>query len=211
MIQIDRSGNVSGLDDVPKPSRDEIAQVLLSGRIDRPSILKELSGQESALRGSNRSQPFKLISPGRSVIVSNHPTFKWESISGASSYTIYVTDTTGQIVAKSDQLAPDSREWRVPNALKRGQAYSWTVTAVAEGKEITSPGPSAPEMRFQILSAKDLQELNQLKQKRSHLALGIFYARVGLISDADREFQELVRLNPKSRVAQALWRNLMNR
>lgn len=207
-VTVDRGGNVSGLDDVPKPSRDEIAQVLLSGRIDRPSILKELNGQESALRGSNRVQAFNLISPGRTVILSNRPTFKWESVSGASAYTIYITDTTGQIVAKSDQLAPDRREWRVPNPLKRGQMYSWTVTAVAEGKEITSPGPSAPEMKFQVLSLDSLQRLSQLKKSRSHLALGIFYMNVGMISEAEREFRDLAQRNPHSRLAANLLRSL---
>lgn len=208
MITVDRSGNVSGLDEVPKPSRGEVAQVLLSGRIDRPSILKELGGQASALRGSSRSQPFKLISPARSVIVSNRPTFNWENISGASAYTIYITDATGQIVAKSEQLAADRGKWRVPNPLKRGQMYSWTMTAVVDGKEITSPGPSTPEMKFQVLSAADLGQINRLKQVRSNLALGIYYAKVGLIDEAEREFQTVVSENPNSSTAARLLREI---
>lgn len=209
-ISVDRSGNVSGLDDVPKPVRDEIAQALLSSRIDRPAILKELSGQDSALRGSNSRQPFKLISPARSVIVSNRPTFKWESMPAASAYTIYITDSNGQLVARSDQLAIDRREWRVPNSLKRGQIYSWTVTALVDGKEVTAPGPSAPEMKFQVLSAADLGQLNRLKQVRSDLALGIFYAKVGLIAEAEREFQTVVRQNPSAPIVERLLKQIQS-
>ncbi len=207
-ITVEKSGSVSGLDDVSASARDEIAQVLLSGRIDRPSVLRELGGQDSALRGSNRGQPFKLISPGRTVIVSNRPTFKWENVTGATAYTVYVNDVRGQIVARSEELTPDRREWLVPRSLKRDQVYAWTVMAVVNGREMVAPGPSAPEMKFQVLSSANLRQLNQLKRVRSHLALGLFYAKVGLIDEAEREFQTLVRQNPSSAAATKLLREI---
>ena len=43
-----------------------------------------------------------------------------------------------------------------------------------------------------------LNELNQLKKSTSHLALGVFYAKVGLVTDAEREFHTLIQLNPQS-------------
>ena len=86
--------------------------------------------------------------------------------------------------------------------------YSWTVTAVAEGKEITSPGPSAPEMKFQVLSAADLGQINRLKQVRSHLALGLYYAKLGLIDEAEREVQTVVKENPSSSSAAKLLREI---
>jgi hypothetical protein len=203
-ITVDKTEHVSGLDDVSAPTRNEIAQVLFSGRIDRPLILRDLSGQDSALRGSNRAQPFKLISPGRTVLVTDRPTFKWENILGASDYTVYINDTSGQIVATSGELTPDRREWLAPKSLERGEIYAWTVTAIVDGKEIVSPGPSSPEMKFQVLSLSSLQQLNQLKKTRSHLALGIFYAREGMIAEAERELQIFVRNNPRSQHANKL-------
>ena len=83
-ITVDKSGNISGLDDVSASMRNEIAQVLLSGRVDRPPMLKGLSGEDSALRGSRAGQAFKLIAPERTVIVSDRPNFKWESVSGVT-------------------------------------------------------------------------------------------------------------------------------
>lgn len=195
-ITIDKSGRIEGLDDVAPERRNEIAQVVLSGKIDRPSILRELNGQPTGLRGGNSNQPFKLIFPTRTVIVSDRPVFKWNSMQGATAYTVYVTNAAGQIITKSETLRPDSRVWTATNPLKRGDLYAWTVTAVVDGKEITSPGSSAPEMKFQVLSARDLAQLNQLKRTRSHLALGWFYARTGIRDKADDEFRLVLKHNP---------------
>ena len=63
------------------------------------------------------------------------------------------------------------------------------MTAQVDGKEIVAPSASAPEMKFALLSTGDLQELNQVKKIDSHLALGVFYAKVGLVSQADRVHQ----------------------
>jgi len=63
-------------------------------------------------------------------------------------------------------------------------------------------------MKFQVLSDNDLQKLNQLKRTRSHLALGVFYGKVGFLAEAEREFQELVRLNPDDQVAEKLLRSV---
>ena len=204
MVTLDKGGNLSGLDDVPVPTRDDIAKALLSERIARPAILKDLAGKENALRGSENAQPFKLIFPSRAVIVSDRPALKWERVSGASSYRVYVNDSAGQEMARSEELPSERTEWLLPKPLKRGEIYLWTVVAVVDGKEIASPGPSAPKMKFQVLSARSLQQLAQLKKTGSNLALGVFYSREGMIPGAEREFQALVRENPGSGVAKKL-------
>ncbi len=204
MVTVDNGGNLSGLDDVPVPTRDDIAKALLSERIARPAILKDLAGKENALRGSENAQPFKLIFPSRAVIASDRPALKWERVSGASSYRVYVSDSARQEMARSEELPAERTEWLLPKPLKRGEIYVWTVVAVVDGKEIASPGSFAPEMKFQILSARNLQQLTQLKKTGSNLALGVFYSREGMIPGAEREFQALVRENPGSVVAKRL-------
>jgi hypothetical protein len=72
------------------------------------------------------------------------------------------------------------------------------------GKEIVSPSASAPEVKFAILSSNDWNELNQLKKSNSRLALGVFYAKVGLVTEAEREFQKLIQLNPQSELPRKL-------
>jgi hypothetical protein len=208
-ITVDKNGTVAGLDDVPASTRDEIASVLMSERLEQPPILKELGGQGGTLRGSNNAQPFKLTYPSRTVIVTDRPTLKWEKASGASSYRVYVNDQAGREVARSEDLPSERTQWILPRPLKRGEVYIWTVVAIIEGKEIVSPDPSSPEMKFQVLSARSLQQLNQLKKTRSHLALGVFYTNMGLTREAKREFQELMRLNPSSKIAERLFRNAL--
>jgi hypothetical protein len=203
-ITVDKGGNVAGLDDVPAPTRDEIAKVLMSERLEQPAILKELGGEQGSLRGSKNTPPFRLTSPLRTVIVSDRPTLKWEKASGASSYRVYVNDPAGHEVTRSEELPSERTEWIVPKPLKRGGIYAWTVIAVVGGREIVSPGSAFPEMKFQVLPASSLQQLYQLQKTRSHLALGVFYMRVGMVAQAEREFQVLIRLNPQSQTARRL-------
>ena len=156
-VTVDKNGNVVGLDDVPAATRDEIAQVLLSERLEQPAILKGLGGQDDTLRGSNNAQPFKLTYPSRTVIVTDRPNLKWEKASGASSDRVYVNDQSGRKVARSEDLPSERTQWILPNPLKRGEIYVWTVVAVVDGNEIVSPGPSSREMKFQVISATSLQ------------------------------------------------------
>jgi hypothetical protein len=83
-------------------------------------------------------------------------------------------------------------------------------TALVDGKEIVSPSASAPEVKFAILSSNDLNELNQLKKSNSHVALGVFYAKVGLVTEAEREFQKLIQLNPQSELPRKLLQSVRN-
>src|SRR5262249_49830578 len=147
------------------------------------------------------TSPFKLVAPSRTVIVTDRPILKWEKAAAATSYRVYINDRAGQVITRSDELPSETTEWKVTQVLKRGEVYVWIVVAVIDDKEIVSPGPAAPEMRFQILSMRSLEKLNTLKKTRSHLALGVFYANAGLTPEAQQEFRELVRLNPKSKVA----------
>ena len=140
----------------------------------------------------------------RRVVTEDRPVFRWESLRDVSSYRVYVLDADGNQVNQSEELPSTQTQWKVPARLPRGQMFSWVVTALVDGKKIVSPSASAPEMKFAVLSTVDLQELTRLKQTNSHIALGVFYARTGLVDQAEREFQSLVELNPQSETARKL-------
>ena len=198
-VTIDKNGRVTGLDNVSENSRQYIARATLSEQIQPPDVLRRLSGQQSGLRGEdNGGKAFTLLYPLRRVVTEDRPTFRWESLSGATNYRVYVLDVNSDQVAQSEELSPTQTQWKAPTPLRRGQIFSWVVTAQVDGKEIVSPSASAPEVKFAILSSNDLNELNQLKKSNSHLALGVFYARVGLVTEAEREFQKVIQLNPQS-------------
>jgi len=203
-VTVDPAGNVSGLDEIPQETRQEIGEALLAANIKAPAIETELAGTPISLRGPGNGPTFKLLSPARTVINSGRPSFEWEKIAGATSYRVSVGDLRGHEIAKSEELAADQTSWTPLTSLRRGEIYVWEVEAMVDGKKIVSPGTSAPQMKFKVLSVSSAQELEQLKKARSHLALGVFYAHEGMVADAEREFEILVRDNPRSPVLKKL-------
>ena len=207
-VAVDKAGNVSGLDEIPQNTRQEIAEALVAENVKAPATQTELAGGLIVLRGSDNNPTFRLRSPARTVIISDRPSFEWEKLAGANSYRVSVGDLKGHEMAKSAELSADQMTWTPTIPLKRGEIYVWEVEATVNGKKIVSPGTSAPQMKFKVLSESSAQELEQLKKVRSHLALGVYYAREGMVVEAEQEFQILVRDNPGSPVLRKLLRQI---
>jgi hypothetical protein len=208
-VTIDKNGRVTGLDELSDINRQQIARAALTERLDPATVLKELSGNPSGLRGNgDGGKGLRLLYPARRVVIEDLPVFKWEGLPNAVHYRVYVLDANGIQVDQSEELPPTQTQWKAPAPLRRGKIFSWAVTTLVDGNEIVSPSASAPEMKFAVLSTNDLQELSRLKKQNSHLALGVFYANVGLISEAERELQNLIRLNPQSTLPQKLLQSI---
>ena len=47
-----------------------------------------------------------------------------------------------------------------------------------------------------------------MAERNTHLALGVFYANVGMVVEAEREFQSLVNKNPRLEIAAELLRTV---
>jgi hypothetical protein len=204
-VTIDRDGRVTGLNEVSDKSRQYVARAVLSEQIAPSEVFRRLSGEQSGLRGNDDGpKGFRLLYPVRRVITEARPVFRWESLAGVSSYRVYVLDQDGNHVSQSEELSPTQTQWEAPASLRRGQIFSWVVTALVDGKKVVSPAASAPEIKFAVLSTTNFQELSQLKKSNSHLALGVFYARVGLLNEAEREFDSLIELNPQSELPRKL-------
>jgi hypothetical protein len=204
-VTIAKNGRITGLDELPEKNRQYIARAAVSEQVERPDVLRHLSGEQSGLRGNDDGrQRFRLMYPVRRVVIDDRPLFQWESLSGVSSYRVYVLDANGNHVNESEELPPTKTQWKAPAPLPRGQVFSWTVVALVDGKKVVSPSASAPEMKFAVLSAENFQELTSLKKSNSHLALGVFYTRAGLLNEAEREFQSLRKLNPQSELVRKL-------
>jgi hypothetical protein len=209
-VTVNKAGDVSGLENIPGETRHDVADTLVAQNIEQPDITKELAPTSITLRGPTSGQPFKLLSPGRSVIVTDRPSFDWQKVAGATSYRVVVGDMRGHEVARSEDLSPDRTRWTPSTPIKRGETYAWNVIAIVNGKEISSPGDSAPEMKFKVLSATSAEELEQLKKAGSRLALGVFYAREGMVKEAEYEFQTLVRENSDSPVLKKLLKQIQS-
>lgn len=208
-VTLDAEGKIEGLEYLSPSAQRVVGDALAHGRVDTPDHLSGLRGKAGTLMGSGvEGVPFSLTSPVGKVIRSDRPGLRWRPLPGASVYTVTVLDSDLKVVAASPQLS--TTEWKPPRALKRGRVYKWQVSALKDGQETLSPVPPAPEARFLIVEKAKDDELRRAEQAavRSRLALGVLYARAGLLDEAERELRELVAANPQSTVARNLLRNV---
>jgi hypothetical protein len=209
IIVLDRQGEVSGIESTSIRIRQDIKSALINDHREQSPELRGLLGRAGVLLGgSSQGVSFALITPVGTAVESDRPTFRWKALPGATGYTVNVYDQKLQSVAASDPVS--SLEWTPPHALKRGEVYTWQVTATKAGEEITSPTPPAPEAKFKVLEQSRVEEITQIKRSNpeSHLALGAVYKGAGLLDDAEREFKALLTANPHSAVAQKLLDNV---
>lgn len=208
-VAIDDRGRVQGLDLLSAEDRQAVRDALLSGRIERPDALAGLEAKTGTLMGAPGAPSFNLKSPLGTVVRTDAPTFRWQPLEGALSYTVNVYDTDFNKVATAQALA--GTEWTpAGQGLARGRLYTWQVTAVKDGQEITSPAPPAPEAKFRILGQAQHSRLERAERLHpdSHLTLGVLYAQAGLLDEAEKEFQALVEANPESARARELLKNV---
>lgn len=197
------AGNLEGLEDLPLSTRQLVNQTLSSGELQRPAILDDLVVERSATRSNTAEQPsFKLISPHQAVIAETKPVFKWEPLKGAQGYKVYTASRLNWEGISSPTLDPSTLEWTPSNPLRRGETYTWVVSAITDQGELMVPASSEPERKFKVLRERDFNALIKLKrQTGSHLVLGLFYARSGLVFEAERELQILANENADSALA----------
>jgi hypothetical protein len=145
------------------------------------------------------------------VIETDRPTFRWRPLEGTEHCTVTIFDAKLRQVASSGPVTQS--QWTIPNALKRGVDYSWQITAVKAGETIVSPKPPLPEARFRVLDQRTVNVLATLRLSlgTSHLAMGVFYWKHGLLADAEREFQALAHANPDSSVVKELLKDIVTR
>jgi len=204
-ITKDASGEIAGLDGLGDLSTVTKATVRtgLTGSIEVGPTY-DRGKTETLMGGVGEGRPFGLLSPVRIVSMSNQPIFRWEPYEGATAYVVKIYDSNYKEVAAS--TTQTLTEWRIPSALRRGETYSWQVTAIRNGEEIKSPTPPAREAQFRVISNEVYVEIQKAQQRKpnSHLVLGLLYARAGLLKQAEKEFQLLLKANPNSNVVKDL-------
>ena len=207
-IQLDNSGKLIGLDELPEASRALVRSVLANKTLAKPEVLDKLTAPSiTLLDPTARENTFGLLGPSGTVIETDRPNLRWQALAGATSYTVTVFDADFNLVTRSTPISVT--QWTTP-ALRRGIIYSWEVVAVRDGQEVRSPVAPAPRAQFKILEADKRLELTNLKKHSpiSHLTLGLTYARFGLLAEAEGQLQILARENPNSPVATRLLRTI---
>jgi hypothetical protein len=125
-----------------------------------------------------------------------------------ATFKVTVFDENLNKAVESESLI--NTEWTPSSALSRGQTYIWQVRASANNQEIVAPPPAAGRVKFKVLEQAKVDEIERAKKAyaKSHLILGLVYANAGLLDDAEREFNELIKANPQSTAARSLLRSL---
>ena len=210
-ISLDQDGKITGLDAFDESTRRLVKSALAGEALAKPKVLDDLPSAPIKLLGDQPSEvAFQLIGPVGKVIIEQRPTLNWRALSGATNYVVGVFDANFNLVAHSPPLSKPN--WTMDAPLPRGRVYSWEVTATKDGKEIKAPVAPTPSAHFKVVDADQMLALSKLKQQSpvSHLALGLTYARFGLVNEATAEFRKLLNDNPDSATAKRLLRTVQN-
>ena len=204
-IELGEDGNLSGIDAGRFEAR--LKAVLTKEDVQVAPVARELRSTSGVLMGGGSpGAPFGLTAPVGRVILSDQPRFSWRPLADAESYFVTVFDENFTKVAESPALKQAS--WTVDKRLKRGSVYNWQVTAIKAGQEIKSPVRPAPDAKFKVIDAAAANEIEAARRTGSHLVLGTLYANAGMIAEAERELQILVKQNPRSELARKLLRKV---
>jgi hypothetical protein len=198
-ISVNRRGRLEGLDDLPPDLKDSVERALATRRLrDSPALTGWSTGAGILRSELEKQNTFAPLEPMDVVIESDRPRFRWQALEGARQYVVTIHDAKFREVGNSGPIA--GTEWTTPNSLERGVTYSWQISALKDGQTIVSPKPPLREARFRILDQRAVVALAKLKKSagNSHLVMGVFYWKHGLIEESEREFQALAKANPNS-------------
>jgi hypothetical protein len=209
-IVLTQHGRLEGVGDLPPDLRESVEQALATRQLPASANLTGWSTGASNMRGDlnfSLQREFAPLAPTDVVVETDRPTFRWGALDAAQNYTVTVYDGNGQVATSGPVTGT---EWTTPNALARGITYSWQISALKDGEKVVTPQPPLPEARFKILDQPAVVTLAKLRETvgNSHLVMGVFYWKHGLVAESEREFQALAKANPKSAVVKALLANI---
>jgi hypothetical protein len=212
-ITLDTQGNLTGLESLSPAVQQRVRAALRTERVFKPDAIRDLIDSSAPSMGRPEAATFALLYPVGRIVTSNRPTLGWRPLAGAISYQVTITDPKDgyKEIATSPEL--QNTKWTVDRKLERGRIYNWQVIARTHSGEVKAPAASAPEAKFKVLERSKLDDVVRAKKDYAgrHLVLGLIYAQAGLIDEAEREFESLVRDNPQSTVAKNLLRDLRSR
>lgn len=143
---------------------------------------------------------FGLTYPVTEAVESVQPTFTWTAFAPGP-YRIVIRDSARIVVASNENVR--SAFWVVPAKLERGATYSWEVVASNRESQTAS---------FVVLGEEELADWLRVRNqfKDSHLALGLAAEELGMLSTAEREYQELARQFPNAEAPARLLANVLS-
>jgi hypothetical protein len=204
-IALGADGLIRGLDAADEGDRALVARAMTEQSLSLPATLAELAPRAGALMGgAPAASAVRLLAPLGTGVDGQQPTFSWQASPEAKDYVVKVFDPARGKVAESAALR--SVSWSPEQPLPRGRLYVWQVTVRTAAGSYLVPEPGTPEARFRILSDEESGALAAVRRRYAgqHLLLGLNFAKVGLLDEAERELRALAAENPSSPVAAGL-------
>ncbi|KPL12888.1 MAG: hypothetical protein AMS23_04685 [Bacteroides sp. SM1_62] len=156
------------------------------------------------LRSTETDQTIIPMSPCNTMIKSNQPVLSWESTKPAEEYVVRVYNNNGLVWEKKTSETK-IKITGTASVLHFGESYFWNV----EGIDLIDSFRSSNQ-KFTILSQDKILELESMEGKIKdffrddlssssfHSVLGAYYAKMGLLEEAIREFEMVKEANPES-------------
>lgn len=191
-----------GLASLAAAQQQQVRAALAAGVATPPPLVAELAGRPDVLMGpSPASAPFALVAPLGTAVVSDRPRFEWQPLAGADAYEVTVADEQLRPVASSGVLSGTS--WTPAEALPRGRAYVWQVSARRGDATVVVPEAPAPAARFRVIEPAAAAQVGALRASHptSHLLLGIVLLQAGAVDEARRELLRVAPEHPDAAVA----------
>jgi|SRR5215216_4618646 len=211
-VIVNQRGHLEGLQALPPDLKESVERALATrGLPASPALTGWTTGAANLRSELEMQSTFAPLDPTDVVIETDRPTFRWQALEGTHEYIVTIYDARLRQVGSSGPV--DGTEWTTPNSLERGVTYSWQISALKDGKKVVSPKPPLPEARFRVLDQLAVAALAKLKESAgsSHLAMGVFYWKHGMIEESEREFQALANANPDSPAVTQLLAKLRSR
>jgi hypothetical protein len=234
-VGLDGEGQLTGLDLLPVAEGRAVAAALRHAKVEVATLTASLALPAPA---GDAIAPAP-VSPAGTVVRGQRPTLSWDEVTGITAYTVVVSDESGAVAARADNVR--GHTWTVSRPLRRGTTYTWRVSAgrtpasgrrvagartagaetgadapadvaLAGGAQPAAPdaaratAPASGTARFRVLDKDEAAALDRLLRSTggSALAAGVFYARAGLLDDAEKELRAVLDANPDSPIAKSI-------
>lgn len=208
------AGNTSTLSQtigmLPQEDRATVLEAISNQRVGKPDAIAELQGREETLLGQSQpAERFNVIAPVGEVVMDTRPVFRWQALAGATRYSVAIFDANLNPVQSSPPL--QTTQWTPEGTLKRGQVYEWQVRATLPGdKTVSSPSPPSPEAKFKVIDQEkaDAFARFQTAHPQSHLVLGVWCAKAGILDAAESELALIPTGDPDYGLARKLLKSV---
>lgn len=215
IIAVNSNGGIEGLAQLTVEEQQLLRDALVEQKLPLNSTTKKPASGESlgALMSEGHqasADAAKQLFPNGTAIETDSPQFRWPAVNGATGYVVTVYDENLIEVISSENLT--TNEWKTPKSLPRGKVYGWQLTINKGSEESILPSTTEPHLRFRVIERKHAAALQRGRRELggSHLLMGLFYSRAGMLKEAETEFRQLLAANPNSTQAQFFLKQILH-